>query len=112
MEPTGGVWNSSSPSSMMADRAPSYIQGLVEERMHGQGLGLQELAIFAATLADLIRHEAVGDLESIYSSMQMPESARLPADAIDHVFKMYLMTYIKGPISKNRLPTTLGNGGR
>jgi len=96
LEPTGGAWNSSSPSSMMADRAPSYIQGLVEERMHGRGLGLQELAIFAATLADLIRHEAVGDLESIYSSMQMPESARLPADAIDHVFKMYLMTYIKG----------------
>jgi len=96
LEPSGGAWNASSPAIIMKDRAPAYIQGLVANRMHGQGFGLVELAVFAATLMDLIQHETVADLDSIYAAMRVSEGAMLPADAIDGTLKAYLVSYIKG----------------
>jgi len=102
--PVGGSWNASSPSSIMKDRAPSYIQSLVEERMQGRGLGLRDLAILAATLTDLIRQEAVSDLEGIYATMQFSEAARLSSTAIDTVLEMFLMSYIKGSHTQKSAP--------
>lgn len=80
----------------MKDRAPSYIMDIFAHRLHGQGLGLEELAVFAATLSDLIRKEAVSDLEDIYAALGLSTSARLTDAALGSMIKMYLMTYIKG----------------
>ena len=96
LEPAGGVWNSTATSSIMKDRAPSYIQSLMEERMHGQGLGLHELAIFAATLMDLIGQEAVSELETVYAALKVPEYGDVSSHALDHILKMYLSAYIQG----------------
>merc|ERR1719410_1662628 len=75
LEPVRDVRVSNETSSIMKDRAPSYIQSIMEERMHGEGLGLQELAIFAATLMDLIGREAVSELENIYAAVRVPADA-------------------------------------
>ena len=56
----GSVWfgmHEASPSTILKARAPAYIQRLVQEHLHGQGFGLHELAVFAATLLDLIHAE-------------------------------------------------------
>ena len=52
LEHAGCVSSASFSSSIRKDRAPSYIQGLVEEHLQGEGLGLRELAVFAATLSN------------------------------------------------------------
>merc|ERR1719410_218917 len=96
LEPAGGAWNSTSPSSIMRDHVPSYVQGVLEEAMHGQGLGLQELAVFAATLTHLVRQEAISDLEPILEIMEIPASATLSVESLDDMLLKYLMIYIKG----------------
>jgi len=53
-----GSFNSSSPANILKDQVPAYIQVLLEKRLNGQGMGLHELAIFAATVEHLIHDEA------------------------------------------------------
>jgi len=97
LEPAGGAWNSTSPSTIMKDRVPSYIQGMLEQHLHGQGLGLEELAVFALTLSDLIRKEALSNLEDIHATLPDTDSAKLSiSGGPERLLKMYLMTYIKG----------------
>ena len=33
---------------ILKSRVPSYIQSLFEQRLHGEGMGLHDLAVFAA----------------------------------------------------------------
>jgi len=96
LEPAGGSWNSTSSSTIMKDRAPSYIQSILEQRLSGQGLGLEELAVFALTLSDLIRNDAVSDLEDLYTGLRLSPSASLSIASMDLLFKTYFMTYIRG----------------
>jgi len=97
LEPSGGAWNASSPASVMTDRVPSYIQGLFEERVHGHGLGLEELAAFAATLQDLVHEEEVAHLIDAYGAMNLSTQARMNPEAVDEAIKRYLMIYLLGP---------------
>jgi len=71
LSPDGaGLGNaSSSESEIMKDLAPAYLQGLFETRLQGHGLQLQELAVFAATLSELIFQEGFGSLGEVYSKM-------------------------------------------
>merc|ERR1719203_1802947 len=97
LERAGGSWNSSSPTNIMKDQAPSYIQSLFEQRLHGQGLGLQELAVFAATLSDLIRKQAVGEVEYIYNALGWPTSYRSDQKRFEeNVLRFYLVAYTHG----------------
>lgn len=96
LEPGGGSWNASSPTNIMKDHAPSYIMDVFEQRLHGHGLGLKELAVFAVTLSDLVRKEAISDLEDIYAAMGISRAARVTESTISSLLKAYLMTYITG----------------
>jgi len=95
LEP-GGAWNSSTPATIMKDRAPSYIMEMFEQRLHGRGLGLKELVIFAVTLSDLVHKEAVSDLEDVFAASGHSKSAGLSDRAMAKLLKTYLMTYITG----------------
>merc|ERR550532_2485680 len=90
LEPAGGAWNSTSPSTIMKDRAPSYIQRILEQRLNGQGLGLDELAVFALTLSDLIRKDAASDLEDLYAALKFSPSVPLPVATMDSLLTKYL----------------------
>merc|ERR1719296_299707 len=102
LEPRGDAWNASSPATIMKDRAPAYIMERLEHRLHGQGMGLKELAVFAVTLGDLIRKEAVADLEDLYTTQGISKAAQLTGSAMASLLKMYLMTYIKGEHTTHR----------
>jgi len=96
LEPGGGGFNASASDTIMKDRAPAYILDRFERRMHGHGLRLEELAIFAVALADLIRQEAVSDLEDIFLALGNERSSRMSGRAMASLIKTYLMTYISG----------------
>merc|ERR1719272_702981 len=49
LEPAGQSWNSSSPTDILEDRVPAYVQHVFEERLHA-GFDLKELSLLAATL--------------------------------------------------------------
>jgi len=96
LEQRGDSWNSSAPTAIMKDRTPAYIQSLFAERLHGRGFGLHELAVFAATLSDLIHKEAVDSLASAYKglglSLEQPVARVWSAIGI----KAYLAVYLIG----------------
>jgi len=60
------------------DRAPSFIQEILEQRLRGEGLGLHDLAVFAATLSNLVHQEAVGSLQTIFDAMGFPTEGEIP----------------------------------
>merc|ERR1719343_375157 len=62
LEPAGQSWNSTSPTSILTSRVPAFIQSLFEERLHGEGMGLHEVAVFAATLSDFVHNEVLSDV--------------------------------------------------
>merc|ERR1719254_317818 len=77
LEPAGQSWNSSSPTSILKSRVPAFIESLFEERLHGEGMSIHEVAVFAATLSDLVRNEALSDVVDLYDAFKM--SRTVPA---------------------------------
>merc|ERR1719382_1366191 len=64
-EPAGEAWNTSSPTDILEDKVPGYVQHLFEERLH-DGFDLKELALLAATLEHFIHLENIERLEKAY----------------------------------------------
>jgi len=96
LDPAGAAWSSTAPSSIMKDRAPAYIQSLFEERMHGLGLGLREMAVFAAALSDLVHKEAMGGLHRVYTSLRLPTMGPVPHRWAESAIKAYIIQHIIG----------------
>merc|ERR1719327_1596805 len=88
--------NSSSPTKVLTDQVPSFIEGLFEQRLAGKGFRLQELAILASTIEHLIHNEAVSRLGAVFNvhklSVTSPISKAQAADVLD----TYMMAYILG----------------
>merc|ERR1719401_2687463 len=93
LEPGDGARNASSLATIMKSGTPSYIMEIFEQRLHGAGLGLEELATFAVTLSDLVRKEAVSDLEVIFDATGISSHAPVTGAAMNNLLKTYLMTY-------------------
>jgi len=94
LDNTGSTFNSYMPTTVLKARAPAYIQSLFEGHLHGIGLGLHELAVFAATLSDLIHAEAVGELEWIYAALGLPFDSPVTPDEADLAIKYFLIAYL------------------
>merc|ERR1740138_1476693 len=62
----------------------------------GRGANLRELAVFAATLEDLIRTEQAGRLRQAYASLLVSPSADLEPGMGFEVLKTYMMIYMLG----------------
>merc|ERR1719210_2564739 len=98
LSPEGaGLGNaSSSESEIMKDLAPAFLQGLLEKRLQGHGLQLQELAVFAATLSELIFQEGLGSLSEVYSKMGLSISEPVTDAQFDKAVRAYFSGLICG----------------
>jgi len=96
LDPSGEALNSSSPTGILKDQVPSYIQNMFEQRLGGRGLGLQELSVFAATIEHLIHNEAVGRLGSALNIHNLLPTASMTSAQADTVLDTYMMAYILG----------------
>mmetsp|Transcript_26986 Transcript_26986/g.49048 ORF Transcript_26986/g.49048 Transcript_26986/m.49048 type:complete len:556 (+) Transcript_26986:85-1752(+) len=101
LDPAGSAFNDSSPAGILKTQVSSYLQELFEERMHGKGLGLHELAVFAATIEHLIHNEAVGRLGDALALHSVLPTSPLTAAEADQVLDSYMMAYIIGADLKN-----------
>merc|ERR1719198_22023 len=77
LDPAGDARNLSSPTGILKDRVPAYIHSLFEQRLDEHGLGLHELAIFAATLEHLIHDEAATRLNRVYKVHKLASTSRV-----------------------------------
>jgi len=87
----GQAWNSSAPTSIMKSRVPAFIQSLFEERLHGQGLTLHDLAVFAATLSDFVHNEALGDVMDLYEVFKLSTTVPVRSQDADRIIKAYVL---------------------
>eukprot|EP00405_Crypthecodinium_cohnii_P017735 CAMPEP_0206451708 /NCGR_PEP_ID=MMETSP0324_2-20121206/19511_1 /ASSEMBLY_ACC=CAM_ASM_000836 /TAXON_ID=2866 /ORGANISM="Crypthecodinium cohnii, Strain Seligo" /LENGTH=547 /DNA_ID=CAMNT_0053921659 /DNA_START=260 /DNA_END=1903 /DNA_ORIENTATION=+ len=94
---TPSAGEQTSPALVMQDRVPEYIQSLFESHLSGQGLGLHELAAFAATLQDLVHAEAMGVLSGIYERVGISFGQNVTSDHLQEIVRMYLACYLFGP---------------
>ena len=62
--------------------------------MHGKGLGLHEVAVGAGTLEELIRAEATGQLEWIYSSLGLPFAGTVSEQEADVANEYFLIAVL------------------
>jgi len=83
-------------TEIMMERVPAYISDLFEHRLDQHGFGMHELAVFAATLEDLVRQEARRTLGAAYDSMRVNLTDRVPAKVVDVILDTYMMAYVVG----------------
>merc|ERR1719491_2030728 len=95
LDPQGsGLGNSS--STVMNDFVPAYILQLLEQRVHGRGLVLNELAVFAATLSDLIFQEGFGSLWEVYRKLAFPQGEPVSEEDFDRAVRAYFSELVCG----------------
>jgi len=94
LELGGHASNASSPTGILKDHVPEYVQGLLEQHVSGQGWRLHELAICSAALEELIQREFQQDLEFVYEMLELPTSNSLGEAELDRVITTYLAQYL------------------
>jgi len=96
LEPAGGNWSSSSPTSVAQDRVPSFLQELYEQRLGSQGLNLRELAVLASTLEYVVHEASLGWLEAAYRVLQIPTTGLVAAEQVGKAISLYMMMFVTG----------------
>lgn len=91
-----GIKNASSPSGVLKDQVPAYIEDMFEKRLAGKGFALHDIAVLAATIEHLIQEEAMSHLSAAFNvhglSIISPISEAEAATVLD----TYMMAYIMG----------------
>jgi hypothetical protein len=96
LQSQGATWNSSSPAGVLKGQVPSFVQDLFEQRLGGQGLGLHELAVLAATIEHLVHDETVGKLGVVFDVLELSPTSVLSDKQADEVLDTYMMGLILG----------------
>jgi len=92
----GDAGNISSPSGVLKDQVPAYLEHLFEEQLKGRGFGLHETAVLAATIEHLVHNEAAGRLDAVFNLLKLPVTKAVSKDAAQEVLDLYMAAYITG----------------
>jgi len=98
LEPAGQAWNASAATNIMASRVPVFIQSLFEQRLHGQGMGLHDLAVFAATILDFVHNEGLTEVMDLYAAFNYSTTSPLSQRQVDKVVKAYTLQHLGEPV--------------
>jgi len=84
------------PPYLNGEWVPSFLQGLLEQRLGGRGIDVHELAALAAALEDIVHKETAQRLETTYRLLNFPITAELDATQADKVVMTFAMLYLEG----------------
>jgi hypothetical protein len=96
LDRAGESWNGTSPTGILKDQVPGYVQDLFEKRLDGKGFGLHELAVLGATIEHLVHNEALAKLGSAFTIHDHLPTMELDADEANEVLETYMASYILG----------------
>lgn len=88
------MWNSSSPAEILHGRVPQRTLAKFEERLHTEGLGLRDMAVFAATLETLIHKEASERIKAAYKAHGKGPEQKVGSVEAATIIDTYMMSYI------------------
>jgi len=92
----GGQWNSSSPTGVLKDQVPEYIEEMFEKRLGGRGFSLRDLAVLGATIEHLVHRETVSKLGAAFEVLNHLPTSNLTQKEGYQVLETYMMAYILG----------------
>lgn len=87
--------NSSSTQASMKEWMPTYLLDMTEELMGTDGINLQELALIAATVEDLVHEEAVKRLKDVYKQLHLPIDKLVGEELVDKAISTYMTMYTR-----------------
>jgi hypothetical protein len=99
---SGAHRNSTSTAGLLTEQVPSYLQDLFEKRLGGQGFGLHELAVLAATIEHLVHNEAVKRLGDALSVHKLLPTSLMNEKVVDSLLDTYMTGYILGEDFSNK----------
>jgi hypothetical protein len=99
---SGAHRNSTSSAGLLKEQVPGYLQDLFEKRLGGQGFGLHELAVLAATIEHLVHNEAVKRLGDVLSVHKLLPTDLMKEKTVDSVLDTYMTGYILGEDLSNK----------
>lgn len=115
LESPESAQNMSSPTGILKDRVPSYIEGMFEQRLGGRGFDLRHLAILASTIEHLVHDEAMGRLQSSYLAHGLVLADSVTEEEAGEIIDAYMMSQILGinltSLSKRQLSRMLKTVG-
>jgi len=81
-------------AEFVTELAPAYIQDLLAKQMEHEGMQIRDLAVFAATMEDLIHADGMKNLFAVYERLGMPSAQ---ADSMFlHAMRGYLSAIVIG----------------
>jgi len=107
LEPGGAGWAGASPTEVLDDRVPAYVQSLFEQRLEGRGLGMHEIAILAATLEHLVHDEAVARLQAAYGAKEVPLKGVMSSERAEEVVDTYMVIFLLGVNTSTASPEAI-----
>lgn len=86
----GAALNTSSPSHMLKDRVPMFVEGLFEKRLGGRGFGVREMATLVAVVEDSIQSESQTELKKTYSALGLPLDTNFDEPQVELLVEVYM----------------------
>lgn len=99
LDPLGQAWNSTVPTEAAQGRVPAFILSLFEQRLKGKGMGLHDLAAFAATLLDFVYNDAIGDVMDLYTALNLEPTSSLSEYQADRVVDAFMLQILDGNVT-------------
>lgn len=96
LEMTSGAWYEGMGDDIMGDRLPRKMRELFEKQLGIQGLSLEELAVLAAALNAMFRHDVYDRLHVVYKAFNQSITDILSVDKAVRIGHAYMATLILG----------------
>lgn len=81
---------------ILEDKAPAFVEGLLEARRSGHGLSLSDVVVMVGALERLIFDEAISLLHSAYTFNDHDVSGQIDENALHEVLTSYLLVFEMG----------------
>jgi hypothetical protein len=105
LDPKGEAWNETSPTVILEDGLPAYIQTLFEKRMGGSGFDLHDVAVMAATLENLVHKESMDRLAGIYWVVERSAHDPVTKEESYDLIDTYMASFILGVNMTRKTPS-------
>merc|ERR1719311_1936771 len=83
-------------ATILQDKAPALVEGLLESRQAGRGLALEDVVVMVATLEHLVLHQSVSLLEASYALNEKSSLKKLGQNELEEVLTSYLILFGQG----------------
>merc|ERR1719264_597754 len=88
----GATSNVTLTSALQTPWTPARIQVVMEKFLKGHGVDLENLAAFAATIADLVHGEVAGRLHEVFDALGLSANDILNDDESDDASRAYSLS--------------------